>query len=106
MFVVFRKKVTKAGPVLTLSLQESYRDPSRLGQVRSRTIAGLGSIPVPAHPSEASLFWFKLDAKLGKLAISASDEAKVRAQIQDRIPRPLTPLPQLLRLKTENKDRL
>ncbi len=97
MFVRFKRKVTQAGEVFNLSLQRSYRDPSRLGQVRSETICGLGSVLVTPHPTEASLYWSKLDAKLDALALSPDDEAKIRRSIQDRIPRPAIPLPQLVR---------
>jgi hypothetical protein len=97
MFVRFKRKETQAGEVFNLSIQESFRDLSRLGQVRSRTIAGLGSIPANPHPTEASLFWFRLDEKLRTVALSTTDEEKVRASIQQRIPRPATPLPQLVR---------
>ena len=99
MFVRYKRKQTRAGEVLNLSLQRSYRDPARLGAVRSETIAGLGSIPVRPHPTEACLFWFKLDAKLSGLALSADDEAKVRATIQERVPRPPVLLPQLVRMR-------
>jgi hypothetical protein len=97
MFVVFRKKKTRAGRVINLSLQESYRDAGQLGRVRSKTIAGLGSIPENPHPVESSLFWFRLDEKLRKLALAPTDDAKVRCSVQSKIPRPPTPLPQIFR---------
>jgi len=53
-----------------------------------------------APPTEASLFWFRLDAKLQDLSLSTDAEAKIRSSIHERIPRPPIPLPQLLRLKT------
>ena len=99
MFVRYKKKRTREGEVFNLSLQRSYRDPARLGAVRTETIAGLGSIPVKPHLTESSLFWFKLDAKLKVLTLSSDDEAKIRASVQERIPRPPIPLPQLVRLK-------
>lgn len=99
MFVRFKRKARQAGEVLNLSLQRSYRDPARLGQVRSETIAGLGSISAKPHPTEASLYWIKLDEKLRALSLSADDEAKVRASIAAKFPRPITPLPQLVRLR-------
>lgn len=99
MFVRYKRKKTRAGEVFNLSIQRSYRDASRLGAVRSETITGLGSIPVGPHPTEASLFWFRLDEKLRTLALSADDEAKVRGSIQERIPRPPVPLPQLVRMR-------
>ena len=99
MFVRFKQKQTKAGQVFNLSLQRSYRDSARMGQVRSETICGLGSIPERPHPTEASLFWFRVDEKLRRLALSADDEAKVRTSIAAKIPRPPLSLPQLVRLR-------
>src|SRR6266498_1135957 len=98
MFVRFKQKLTKAGEVLNLSIQRSFRDPARLGQVRSKTICGLGSVPIRPHPTEASLFWFKLDARLEDLSLSPDEEAKIRDSVQRKIPRPRTPLPELVRL--------
>ena len=97
MFVRFKQKQTKAGQVFNVSIQESFRDPSELGRVKSRTIAGLGSVPVKPHPTEAAQYWFKLDAKLDALPLSPDNKAKIRGSIQDRIPRPEIPLPQLVR---------
>jgi hypothetical protein len=99
MFVRFKKRLTRSGEIFNLSLQRSYRDPSRLGAVRSETIRGLGSVPVTPHPTEASLFWFELDAKLKDLSLEADDDAKIRTSIQERIPRPPVPLPQLVRTR-------
>ena len=99
LFVRYRKVKTKAGEVFNLSLQRSYRDPARLGQVRSETIAGLGSIPAKPHPTEASLFWFKLDAKLAALSLAPEEEQKIRSSINSQIERPAVPLPQLVRLR-------
>lgn len=99
MFVRYKKRFTKSGEVFNLSLQRSYRDPAWLGQVRSETICGLGSVPVTPHPTEASVYWIKLDAKLKDLSLSTDDEAKVRASIAAKIPRPTVPLPQLVRMR-------
>jgi hypothetical protein len=85
MFVRYKKRLTKSGEVFNLSLQRSYRDHARLGQVRSETIAGLGSIPAKPHPTESSLFWIRLDEKLRRIALSPDDEEKVRASIQERV---------------------
>lgn len=92
MFVRFKELLTKKkGPVFNLSLQESYRDPAQLGRVRSRTLSGLGSIRQAAGPLERDQFWRQLDARLPHLRLSgrlsASDELKVLAQVQMRIPR-------------------
>ena len=70
-----------------------------MGQVRSETICGLGSVPVRPHDREANLYWLKIDAKLDALALAPDDEVKVRASIQERIPRPPVPLPQLVRMR-------
>jgi hypothetical protein len=104
MFVRFKRKVTHAGEVFNVSLEQRYRDPARLGQVQSETICGLGSVPVTPHPTEASLYWIKLDAKLEDLSLSADDEEKVRASIESRIPRPTLPLPQLVRMRQSTTD--
>lgn len=91
MFVRFKLLTQKKGTVYNLSLQESFRDASQLGRVRSRTIAGLGSISQSPGPLECFEFWRKLDARLPRLRLagrlSASDELKVRAQVQAKIPR-------------------
>jgi len=56
-------------------------------------------VPIRPHPTEASLFWFKLDARLEDLSLSPDEEAKIRDSVQRKIPRPRTPLPELVRLK-------
>ena len=92
MFVRFKELLTqKKGPVFNLSLQESFRDPAQLGCVKSRTIAGLGSIKQAAGPFEREEFWRQLNARLPRLRLSgrlsASDELKILAQVHARIPR-------------------
>ena len=93
MFVRFRKLLTKKKvAVLNLSLQRSYRDPGRLGQVCSETVAGLGSIRESPGPLESSEFWRSVDTRLPRLRLSgrlsANEELKIRRQIQAKIPRP------------------
>lgn len=91
MFVRFKLLTQKKGPVYNLSVQESFRDASQLGRARSRTIAGLGSISQSPGPLERSEFWRQLDSRLPRLRslgrLSASDELKIRAQVQAKIPR-------------------
>ena len=92
MFVRFKKIISRRkGPILNLSVQESFRSQSELGRVKSRTICGLGSIRQSAGPFEREQFWTELDKRLPRLRLagrlSASDELKVRQQLQQRIPR-------------------
>jgi hypothetical protein len=92
MFVRFRKIISrKKGVLFNLSVQESFRSQSELGRVKSRTICGLGSIKEVAGPAERHNFWRQLDSRLPRLRLSgrlsASDELKVRQQVQAKIPR-------------------
>lgn len=91
MFVRWKLLTQKKGKVYNVSLQESFRDPAQLGRVRSRTIAGLGSISQSPGPLEKSEFWRQLDYRLPRLRLlgrlSASDELKIRAQVQAKMPR-------------------
>lgn len=91
MFVRWKLLTQKKGKVYNVSLQESFRDPAQLGRVRSRTIAGLGSISQSPGPLEKSEFWRQLDYRLPCLRLlgrlSASDELKIRAQVQAKMPR-------------------
>lgn len=91
MFVRWKLLTQKKGKVYNVSLQESFRDPAQLGRVRSRTLAGLGSIKQTPGPAERHEFWRQLDLRLPRLRLSgrlsASDELKIRAQVQARIPR-------------------
>ena len=92
MFVRWKELLTKRkGTVFNLSIQESFRDPAELGRVKSRTIAGLGSIREAAGPLERCEFWRSLDSQLPRLRLSgrlsSTDELKIRSAIQARIPR-------------------
>lgn len=90
MFVRFKKKVTSAGAVFNLSLQRSFRDPSRLGDVRSQFIAGLGSVQQSPGPYERNRFWLLLDARLFSMlgkSLTTDDLEKIKASIQVKIPR-------------------
>lgn len=91
MFVRFKSKTTRAGKVYNLSLQRSYRDPSRLGNVRSQTLAGLGSVLQSPGPYERNRFWLLLDARLAYMlvsgALSTDDIDKIKASVNEKISR-------------------
>jgi hypothetical protein len=71
--------------IISEKFSENKKPPKRR---RGRPRLFVGE-PTRNDPTEASLFWIKLDEKLRRLSLLPDDEAKVRASIEERIRGPL-----------------
>jgi hypothetical protein len=84
MFVRFRQ--AKSG-----HLHVSIVEPRRInGTVKQEHVASLGSIMTPPTVDAREVLWVKLEERLPRLANRLGEDgmAKVRAAVQERIPRP------------------
>jgi hypothetical protein len=81
MFIRFRATETR----LQLSVIETSR---RGGKVHHRHVASLGSLPLKPLPADRVAFLKHLDARLDGLRIDATLRAKLRGEIEARVPLP------------------
>jgi len=81
MFIRFRETKTR----LQLSVIETSRYD---GKVRQHRVASLGSLPRQPLPSDRVAFWKHIDARLDQLRLDATLKAKLRGEIEARVPLP------------------